>query len=42
MPKPCSGDLRHRVVAAELDGGQSRDAVARRFPVTLFSGSGVA
>jgi transposase len=33
MPKPYSGDLRCRVVAAVLDGGQSRDSVARRFLV---------
>ena len=33
MPKPYSGDLRCRVVAAVLDGGQSRGSVARRFLV---------
>ena len=33
MPRPYSGDLRGRVVAAVLDGGQSRDSVARRFLV---------
>lgn len=33
MPRPCSGDLRRRVVAAALEGSQSRGAVARRFAV---------
>lgn len=33
MPRPYSGDLRRRVVAAVLEGGQSRGAVARRFAV---------
>jgi transposase len=33
MPRPCSGDLRRRVVAAALAGSQSREAVARRFAV---------
>jgi transposase len=33
MPRACSADLRGRVVAAVLDGGQSREAVARRFLV---------
>jgi transposase len=33
MPKPYSADLRGRVVTAVLDGGQSRQAVARRFRV---------
>ena len=33
MPGPYSGDLRRRVVAAALEGGQSRDEVARRFAV---------
>lgn len=32
MPKSYSGDLRRRVVAA-VEGGQSREAVARRFAV---------
>jgi transposase len=30
MPRAYSADLRGRVVAAVLDGGQSREAVARR------------
>ena len=29
MPRPYSGDLRRRVLAAALDGARSRDAVAR-------------
>jgi transposase len=33
MPGPYSGDLRRRVVAAALDGGQPPGAVARRFAV---------
>ena len=33
MPRAYSADLRGRVVAAVLDGGQSRQAVARRFLV---------
>ena len=33
MPRPYSGDLRRRVVAAALDEGQSRGSVARRFAV---------
>jgi transposase len=33
MPRAYSGDLRRRVVAAVLDGGQSREVVARRFAV---------
>jgi transposase len=33
MPRPYSADLRRRVVAAALDGGQSREAVAVRFAV---------
>ncbi len=33
MPGPYSGDLRRRVVAAALEGGQSRDEAARRFAV---------
>ena len=33
MPRPYSGDLRRRVVAATLDSGQPRAAVARRFAV---------
>jgi transposase len=33
MPRPYSGDLRCRVVAAVLDGGQARGSVARRFLV---------
>jgi transposase len=33
MPGPYSGDLRRRVVAAALDGGQPAGAVARRFAV---------
>ena len=33
MPRPYSSDLRRRVVAAALDGGQSREAVAVRFAV---------
>jgi transposase len=33
MPRAYSADLRGRVVAAVLDGGQSREAVARRFLV---------
>ena len=33
MPRAYSGDLRRRVVAAVRDGGQSREAVARRFLV---------
>jgi transposase len=33
MPRPYAGDLRRRVVAAALEGGQSRDEVARRFAV---------
>jgi transposase len=33
MPKAYSADLRGRVVAAVLDSGQSRGAVARRFLV---------
>jgi transposase len=33
MPRAYSGDLRRRVVAAAVEGGQSRDAVARRFAV---------
>jgi transposase len=33
MPRAYSGDLRRRVVAAVLEGGQSRKAVARRFVV---------
>jgi transposase len=33
MPRPCSADLRQRVVAAALDGGQPAEAVAVRFAV---------
>jgi len=33
MPRPYSGDLRRRVVAAALEEGQSREAVAGRFAV---------
>ena len=33
MPRAYSGDLRRRVVAAALEGGQSREVVARRFTV---------
>jgi transposase len=33
MPRAYSADLRGRVVAAVLNGGQSRAAVARRFAV---------
>ena len=33
MPRPYSADLRRRVVAAALDGGQPREAVALRFAV---------
>ena len=33
MPRAYSGDLRCRVVAAALEDGQSREAVARRFAV---------
>jgi transposase len=33
MPRPYSGDLRRRVVAAVLEGGQPRGWVARRFAV---------
>ena len=33
MPRPYSADLRRRVAAAALDGGQSREAVAARFAV---------
>ena len=33
MPRAYSGDLRRRVVAAALEGGQSRGTVARRFAV---------
>jgi len=33
MPRPYSADLRQRVVAAALDGGQPREAVAVRFAV---------
>jgi transposase len=33
MPRPYSGDLRRRVIAAALEGSQSRDEVARRFAV---------
>jgi transposase len=33
MPRPYSGDLRRRVVAAVLEGGQPRGSVARRFAV---------
>ena len=33
MPRAYSGDLRRRVVAAALEGGQSREVVARRFAV---------
>jgi transposase len=33
MPRAYSGDLRRRVVAAVLESGQSREAVARRFLV---------
>jgi transposase len=33
MPRAYSGDLRRRVVAAALEDGQSREAVARRFAV---------
>jgi transposase len=33
MPRAYSADLRGRVVAAVLDGGQSREAVAQRFLV---------
>ena len=33
MPRPYSGDLRRRVVAAALDERQSRGSVARRFAV---------
>jgi transposase len=33
MPRPYSADLRRRVVAAALDGGPSREAVAVRFAV---------
>ncbi len=33
MPRPYSGDLRRRVVAAALEGGQSRDEIACRFAV---------
>jgi transposase len=33
MPRPYSGDLRRRVVAAVLEGGQPRGSAARRFAV---------
>lgn len=33
MPRSYSADLRRRVVAAALEGGQSRDEVARRFAI---------
>jgi transposase len=33
MPRPYSGDLRRHVVAAALEGGQSRGEAARRFAV---------
>jgi transposase len=33
MPRPYSGDLRRRVVAAVVEEGQSRGSVARRFAV---------
>ena len=33
MPRPYSGDLRRREVAAALDEGQARGSVARRFAV---------
>jgi transposase len=33
MPRPYSGDLRRRVVVAALEGGQSRNEIARRFVV---------
>jgi transposase len=33
MPRSYAGDLRRRGVAAVLDGGQARHAVARRFAV---------
>jgi transposase len=33
MPGPYSGDLRRRVVAAVVEGGQPRGSVARRFAV---------
>jgi len=33
MPRPYSGDLRRRVIAAALEGSPSRDEVARRFAV---------
>jgi transposase len=33
MPRAYSADLRRRVVAAALEGGQSRGTVARRFAV---------
>lgn len=33
MPRPYSADLRERVVAAALEGRQSRDEVARRYAV---------
>lgn len=33
MPRPYSGDLRRRVVAAVVEGGQPRGSVARRFAV---------
>ena len=33
MARPYSGDLRRRVIAAALEGSQSRDEVARRFAV---------
>jgi transposase len=33
MPRPYSGDLRRRVVAAAVEEGQSRGSVARRFAV---------
>jgi transposase len=45
MPRAYSGDLRRRVVAAVLEGGQSREAVARRFLVgrsTVYRWVGVA
>ena len=33
MPRPYSGDLRRRVVAAAQDGGYPPGAIARRFAV---------
>lgn len=33
MPRAYSADLRRRVIAAALEGGQSRGTVARRFAV---------